>query len=496
VWAIYYPALRFGFVYDDQVAIVQNPLVTSGAPLVDVIPDILGSPYRPGPLYRPVTVLSYYVNAVAGELSTFAFHLVNILLHCGAAFLVFVALRHVVGRDGPACIAALLFAVHPVHVETVANIVGRAEQLALIFSLSALICSLPPDRGGSRIIRTFAEVLLFALALLSKESALSLVLILPLFHLLIKRASWGAALAYAGLLGGVALVVIALRFYVLGSEALPRTEPGIFAAANPLLGLSFVDRVLPALQVMGKYVVLFLLPLRLSADYSLSERDFWSAVYSLEGALLLFIPIAFGVLLWLRRRERAVLFLGLWFFAAFAFTSNVLLPIGTIMGERLLYFPAVGLCALVVLFLERIASWLGVARGASALLALPLLGLLVVRSAERLPVWRDNRSLFAATVQDSPLSPKAHFHFALELLRDHDAEGAYRHARTAHELMPSNVESMKVLFEASVAQQNLPLAAFWGRRILERAPDDGEVQRALNEITRLREENAAALSPH
>lgn len=304
----------------------------------------------------------------------------------------------------------------------------------------------------------------------------------------------GAALAQAALLCGVAAAVIALRFHVLGAEALPRTEAGVFAAANPLLGLSFTERFLPAIQILGRYIVVFLLPLRLSADYSLSEKDFWASVYSLEGALLLFVPLIFGVLLWLRRRERAVLFLGLWFFAAFAFTSNILLPIGTIMGERLLYLPAVGLCGLVVLFLERIAGWLGVARGASALLAIPLLGLLVVRSAERLPVWRDNRALFAATVQDSPRSPKAHFHYALELLRAGESERAYRHARTANELMPSNVESMKVLLEASLAQQNLPLAAFWGRRILASAPHDGEVQRLLSEIARLREENAAALT--
>src|SRR5258706_610031 len=161
------------FIYDDHAIVVKNPLIRDWKN----IPLMLGNPYwgtyigQPkefkGGLYRPFTIFTLALNYAAGGLNPRGYHLTNLALHIGVSLLLgFLALRLGISRPG-AFIAALFFALLPVHTEAVSNIVGRSEILAAFFVLLAWILSTGPFHPISIILSAAS----FALALLSKENA-------------------------------------------------------------------------------------------------------------------------------------------------------------------------------------------------------------------------------------------------------------------------------------------------------------------------------------
>ena len=190
-------ALQNGFAFDDEPVIQRNPVVTDGVDLT----RILASPVPPGDLYRPLTVLTFAVNERLSPGRAASFHAVNLLLHAAVTLLVFAIAVRLFASARVAAIAAALFAVHPIHTEAVTNIVGRAELLAALFGLLALVCAADADAGGPRQRRAlqFASLASFSLAVLSKESALT---VLPL-------TEEGRPATFSGAVGTFALQVTA-----------------------------------------------------------------------------------------------------------------------------------------------------------------------------------------------------------------------------------------------------------------------------------------------
>src|SRR5262249_41527423 len=203
------------------------------------------------------------------------------------------------------------------------------------------------------------------------------------------------------------------------------SSPAIFPFVdNPLVGSGFWVGRLTALKVMAHYLALILWPAWLSSDYSYAQIPLitgapgdwiaWLAVCGISTALVL-----------LYRRQRAMCFFGLFAFGTFLPTSNLLFPIGPIMAERLLYLPAYGLIACLVLAVY----WLG-GRTRSRVFA-PAVLLLAVsgfafRTWERNPDWQSNLTLAESTVRTSPRSFKAHLMLARALY-----ETDQQHARAA-----------------------------------------------------------------
>ena len=172
-------SLRNGFVFDDVQVIVENPALHA----LDSLPHALTDSYWPATvrdrLYRPATSASFVVDWAIGRGSPLPFHLTNVALHLLVVALVLALGGLVLGRG--AVVAALWFAVHPVHVEVFANAVGRSELLAALGYLGATLAYIAEGRaarlapGGAR--RALWAVLVLgaaALAFGAKEHALSL----------------------------------------------------------------------------------------------------------------------------------------------------------------------------------------------------------------------------------------------------------------------------------------------------------------------------------
>jgi len=220
-----------------------------------------------------------------------------------------------------ALVTAALFAVHPIHTEAVTSIVGRPELLAAGFLLAAWILHLRDLQ--------IPALICFALALLSKESAASFLPLVVVGDY--ARGKWKPPLRYAGI-AGVTAIYLGLLWKVQGGRF---GQTGIALLDNPLATLPIGWRILNAIRVAWKYVALQFYPATLSCDYSFNQIPMYRDWRHTLPAALAAVAVV-GAWLWaVRKRRTECVLAGALYFGAFATTANVLIPTGTILGERL-----------------------------------------------------------------------------------------------------------------------------------------------------------------
>lgn len=368
-----------------------------------------------------MTTWSFALNRVLTGPGPAGFHAGNLLLHAFVCALAWFAARRAGVLYGTAILAALLFAVHPVHVEAVANVAGRAELLAAVCVLGAWLA----HRRGRHILAP----VLYLLAVLSKEGA---VLAPVLFFLddLYRRRD-GERTGWRPHAGHAAMLALALTLRSIALGGLRGAEDAVLLD-NPAAFAPAAVRLATALWVVAKDLILLIWPARLVSDYSLDAIplvESWSDPRLVAGMGALALVLGVGIGAW--RRSRPLL-LGAAAFALFLLpASNLLFPVGTLMAERLLYLPSFGVCL--------IAGHLGAdlaRRGKTALVltmtaAAALLGLGAARTWTRIPDWKDNATLALHDVRLQPRSAKLQAGAGISLHaagREAEAEEAYRAA--------------------------------------------------------------------
>src|SRR5262249_48983466 len=144
----YWNSLLGEFVGDDHIVVERNRDIRS----LSYIPKLFhqnywGEGYEDQGNYRPLTNVSFAVNYAVGGLEPFGYHLLNVLLHAANGALVFLLIRRYTKHEYLSLAAALLFIVHPVHVEAVSQIAGRTELLAGVFCLLSWFSYINKERG-------------------------------------------------------------------------------------------------------------------------------------------------------------------------------------------------------------------------------------------------------------------------------------------------------------------------------------------------------------
>jgi len=398
---VYLPSLRNGFAYDDIRVIVNRP------DLLDLSHwrQILVAGWWPHALYRPLSRLSLALDWSVGGGAPWVFHLVNVVLHASVTVLVWFFGRRTLSSVG-ATAAALLFAVHPVHVEAVANVVGRAEILAGLFAMLAAWSyrldgelARAGQHGPRRLATSFGTLAATGVGLASKETAFAIPGLLLLVDSLDARAVgepfdvrirrhwvlWGAATV-------LAVEWLLLRTVVLGDLAGDEPAPGLF-------GEGLLGRVLVMSPIVLEYLRLLVFPARLSADYS---PDFVPAVaaVTVRGVLGMLVVLG-GVGLAVRmRRQHPTVTVGLaWTGATLLIVSNLLVPTGVLLAERSMYLPSVGIVLIGGVLADAAWRW----RRRWAVVVVGALTVLAgIRVVTRIPVWRDNDTLLPQLVRDAP----------------------------------------------------------------------------------------------
>lgn len=444
------PALVPGFIHDDHRIIEQNELVRSLARL----PEIVSSGYwsvgetRVPNLYRPLTIASFALNHAAGGLHPFGYRLINWMLHVGIALLVFSLARWltVSGSPDPPLVAALLFAVHPVHAEVLGEVIGRAELLAAAGTLGCVLAFL-----GGRAWQAAGEtgkawrwyglaLACFVTGFLSKENAIVAPALALLADALVRPApapgqapggcagvpairgrpaiAWRFHLAAAAAL----VLCLALRAWALGAV---NPQGLIHFVDNPIAHAPFLAGRLTALGVLARYAGLLVAPLTLSIDYSYDAIPLAAGILdpaALLGAALVASWALAVAVAWRRRATDLAFALG-FTGLALAPVANLLVPIGTIMAERLLYLPSAGACLLAGAAAGRLGDRPRARMAAAIALALALAAL-SARSVVRLRDWRDDYSIFKAAVAAEPASVRVQFNYGAQCEERGDDAGA------------------------------------------------------------------------
>ena len=411
----YVNAVGAGYTFDDEWVIVENPIVQLGD-----VATIFTSTYSPGPVYRPLTLLTFAINEGLG-INPMADHILNVVLHIAVTLLVLALSTRVVSSRLAQVSGALLFALHPIHTEAVTSLVGRAELLAALFALASLVsfARFAEGRSGGPLWLVLS-LTAFAIGPFAKENSLT---VLPMILILQWRLSPNCTWRRLGLVGAAYLIAVLpyLGFRLAFTGAL--TYPALFNRLdNPLAYLPAHQRVATALVVIAGYIGLLAAPISLSADYSFNQIETVVSVFDPRLWASVVLIGAIGAIAWQTRRNAPAL---LWC-AAFAvctmsLTSNLLFPIGTIKAERLMYLPSVGWC-IGTGFLAAWAMRRWPRRAPAAFAA--VLCLFLVRSWVRNADWQNNETLYRATAQTSPGSAKAQYNWGTILLDKGDVDSA------------------------------------------------------------------------
>jgi tetratricopeptide (TPR) repeat protein len=403
VFAAYSNSFGLGAALDGRAILEQDSRIraASAENLRLIVTKDYWWPRSTDQLYRPVTTISFLFNyAVLGNGSNPAgYHGTNFLLHALNVCLVFDLALLVFRASGPAFFAAALWAVHPVGVECVANIAGRADLLATATLLGALLLYAHTAERRSRRAWPLAGLLILSTAgVFSKENAAILAGLMFLWDFTLGRWNRSRLLFYEAVLVPLFLMGWA-RWEVF--RQLP--SPPVNVVDNPLLAAGFWGSRLTAIKVAVAELWLLACPLHLAADRSYHEIPISGA-----GDPMAWLAVALGAALLavviLRYRKDPVLFWSTGFLIVAWFpTSNLGVTIGATMAERFLYLPSIGFAIGAATLAWRLKPQ----RAGIALLSAAIV-LFAARTYARNLDWKDEFTLAAADVSTAPNSFRLH----------------------------------------------------------------------------------------
>lgn len=453
---------------DNALIIKESPIVTRPGNADKVFTAAYWAMHTAQSLYRPLTIWSYRVQYLGfgSEDNPRPYHAANLIIHALNALLVFAVLARLArtarsfGEDDRlnvlfAAFGAALFATHPVATEDVANIVGRADMLAMLFLLCGLWLHMRGSgKRGGMFWHVIAGLCLLG-GMLSKESAIAMAGIVAAYDVIfllprkeeqslpkwvlgrVKACYW----FYAVMLG----VWFLLRTLAVGDMSGTR----VAYLDNPLAHMPFFQREATAIVMLGLYMWRTVWPVTLSADYS---AEAIAPVQSIMDGRFLGTMAALAalavivVLTW--KRSRPAAFCILVFFIAIFPVSNIALVITTMGAERLLYISLLGwVGALAYGAVYLVSKARGRMAAPVACVAFGVVAILYgYRTWLRNEDWRTEVAFWGATVETSPRSLRALDGYALAIKNAHgDLEKSRELLERAIEMSDRNIAAFSHL---------------------------------------------------
>ena len=449
-------------------------------------------------LYRPLVSMSYAIQWWLHGDRPWAYHLVNVLLHATASACVAELARRLAGTR-PAYVAGLLFAAHPVHVEAVANVVGRAELACGAAVAGALLVF---ARRPLTVRRAVAVWALLVCAVLSKEQGLLLPPMLVALHLL-DRGRRRAFEPLAPPLGQpddpdderkamrtlVLLVCWTMASYIVFRENILKfwwDRVFLDPTQNPMVEAHGRDRLLMPLVLFGRYVQLLIVPHKLSIDYGgrvigsvarLNDPYLWTGVVA---AVAWCAAIVTAVI----RRNGAVTFCLLCFAMVYGLIGNIVTIIGTNFGERLMYLPSAFFLILVGIAVARLRQ-----RALPAAMVV-VMSLACLRTFTYAARWNDRLAFHQSQVRAQPTSVRVHLLLADEWIRRKEYARADEVMATAREVQPDYSRAWEQSAAVALLLGDVDRAEKLARRAVEIDPIMG-----MSQIWTLIAERRAATQP-
>lgn len=368
-----------------------------------------------GGRYRPLSIATFAIELNLFGKSPVVSHFFNVLIYGLCGIVLFQLLRLLIPftekdkwwKSAPFVITAI-FLLHPIHTEVVANIKGRDELMALLFLLTSIwLCFKFVDQRNIWMLALAG--ISFFLSLLSKETALPFLLLLPAMIWFFRPNQ----IKQVGLSGIVVFVFsavyLAIRVAVLGTNGISAGEPTTEILNDPFIHASLGERLATVFETWGIYLFKLLIPAKLSHDYYFNEIPVtnWANPIAIVSLLVNLGLLATGIFLFFKRN---IIGFGIvFYFLSFSITSNLLVSIGTTMGERFVFVPSIGFIIALVFGVQALLEKFTAKNLASSalLICLVLFGIpFGIRTIARNPVWKDNLTLFVTDAENSPNSAK------------------------------------------------------------------------------------------
>jgi len=341
--AVYFNSLNGEFIWDDLAFVERNEFIKdwgnasklfSKDASKSLSPDGGGVKYN---FYRPLHILTLMADYSLWGLNTFGYHLTNAIFHILAALLIFWFITILFDDWILSFIAASLFLVHPIHVEAVAFISGRADPLSLIFVLLSIIFYIKTCDNKNYPFLIFS-LLSFILAILSRENSVILPLVLLIYHYSFRKRI--KPLPFISI-SAIALLYLIFRLSMAKELLAGENIPSLSGA---------IGRVPGFFVALFNYLRILLIPLGLHMEYG-NPLFAFTEPRAIIGGVVFVILIIYTIR---KREKRGIVFFSItWFFICLMPSANIL-PIGAYMAEHWLYLPSIGFFLLIAKGLARL----------------------------------------------------------------------------------------------------------------------------------------------
>ncbi|XP_072034195.1 protein O-mannosyl-transferase TMTC1-like isoform X2 [Amphiura filiformis] len=463
-------------VHDDIYAIKNNQDILPETPLSNIfIHDYWGKPLSDPTShksYRPLTTLTFRFNHLLSGFTPRGYHCVNIVLHMITSDLYTYICKSLIFKDDVSgYLAGLLFTVHPIHTEAVTNIVGRADVLACLFFLLGFLhyaWSISENRKDSRGFARTSSLEQLAMALMSgtaamffKEHGATILGVFLVYDIFIvskkgliriffnkyKSSNCGPFIKRCAIVSVTGLFLLVVRLQLLHGELPNFSDQDNPASHSPYL----LTRFLTYCYLVAFNIYLLICPITLSYDWQVGSIPLVESLWDVRNLATALVFGTLGVLLWhaynAKEREQRVIILGLTFLILpFLPASNMLITVGFVVAERILYIPSMGFCILLIHGISKLCKVSG-GRFAkiTTILAFAMVFLYGIRTHTRNWDWQTRETLFKSGVETLPHNAKMHYNWANYLKDNGRKPEAISHYQKCLELYPNHTSAFNNL---------------------------------------------------
>ena len=426
-FVLYYQCLPYGYVLDDKIVFSENSFTKNGfAGIKDILTKETFQGYFgeqknlvEGGRYRPLSLVTFAIEHQLVGLKPAVSHAINILLYGICAWLVFIIMTLLTGGSTTkwwwtvAFLTSIIYLVHPVHTEAIANIKGRDEIMAMIFALLTMRSCIKYAEKDSFLHLSFAGIFYF-LGLLSKENVITFLAVIPLALWMFKKGKMKQNLIVTGFLFLLSVIYLFTRTKVIGYIVDGKEITDIMN--NPFWGMTGTEKFGSICYTMYEYLRLSFVPHPLTHDYypyHIPKTGFghWKVVAAIVMHLALFI---YSILAF---KKHKVVSFGIWFYIiTISIVSNIVVGVGTFMNERFIFISSMGMCMIMAYLLMKAADkWNPkIIYGITA----AILVLYSIKTFTRVPAWESALTLNQSAVKVSVNSARANSFMATALFEE------------------------------------------------------------------------------
>jgi protein O-mannosyl-transferase len=423
------------YALDDDVIIIKNQFVQQGVKGIPAImsSDALASFYNQyggeqqlsGGRYRPLSIVTFAIEQqfldttieadaqlLTGKKTvhpsakiTHERHGVNVVLYILSVLLLLYFLRNFIFKEQPLIpfIACLLFLIHPIHTEVVANIKSRDEIFSFLFFMLTFIQAFRYYETKHKKDLYWA-LFFYLLAFLSKEYAITILVLLPMLFYIVKKDSLSKSIARVIPFLAVAVGYIILRSLIIGTGSNTENQDLL---NNPFLYATNIERLATKIEILDRYLWLLIHPTVLSSDYSYNTIpyvDFSNGMVWLSLVILIGMVVAAIVLF----RKRNILSFALAFYLLHLFlVSNLVFDLGATMGERLIYHSSLGFVLIIAIGINCLLQKINQPVVKQTILVAGCLAIVywcAANDIRRNAQWKNNATLYMTDVKAVPNS--------------------------------------------------------------------------------------------